>query len=180
MTRCVLTRLFVALASLALPFVSAGCGRARASLDRFVPKVEAAREAVAAALTAWRSGEPPGRIGTRSPPVQVVDTHRPAGQTLKDYEILGEAAGDGPRSFLVRLRLDNPDEERRVRYVVIGIDSLWVFHEDDFTMIAHWDHSMVVAVGFVQAARANAETEAAPAVFVEAEVHQRDVPFLAD
>ncbi|HVW02959.1 MAG TPA: hypothetical protein VHB77_21545, partial [Planctomycetaceae bacterium] len=58
------------------------------------------------------------------------------------YQILGEVPGDTPRCYAVRLKLTDPDAEERARFVVVGIDPLWVFRYEDFQLIAHWDHRM--------------------------------------
>jgi hypothetical protein len=91
-------------------------------------------------MKAWQAGEPAGRITSLSPAVEVADTHRRPGQRLVSYEVLGEVQGDSPRCFAVRLTLDNPREEQRARYYVIGIDPLWVLRHEDHEMLSHWDH----------------------------------------
>jgi hypothetical protein len=117
-------------------------GCAGGSGDRFVPETTTARSALEAALNAWQRGEPPGEIQDISPPVQVTDTQRRPNQTLKAFEILGEVGGDPGRCFSVRLALENPSEQRTVRYLVLGDNPLWVFREEDYTMLTHWEHSM--------------------------------------
>src|SRR5262245_37664235 len=117
-----------------------GCGR-RTSSDQFVPSSGAARDALEAALTAWRNGEQPGAIHS-TPVVQVVDTHRSLDRPLQSFEILGEVGSDCGRCFSVRISLENPSEEQKVRFLIIGIDPLWVFREEDYTMLSHWDHPM--------------------------------------
>jgi hypothetical protein len=119
-----------------------GCGYRTASIDRYVPKSDVAHEALEAALTAWQNGEPAGEIRGRSVPVQVVDTHRRADQRLVTFEILGEVGCDTGRCFAVRLALDNPTEEKKARFVMIGLSPLWVFREEDYTMLSHWEHAM--------------------------------------
>ena len=116
-----------------------GCG-GRTSAD-YVPPSDDARQAVVAVLDAWQRGEPIGPIG-EEPTVQIGDTHRKPGQTLASYEILGELpTGDG-RRFAVRLTLANPEATEKVNYLVIGIDPLWVFREEDYKMATHWEHNM--------------------------------------
>ncbi len=117
----------------------AGCGH-RSGYERYIPSEEAATRAVEAALAAWRDGQPPGRVESVAPPLQVVDTHRRPGQTLKDYEVLGLVRRDGPRCVAVRLVLDAPPEEQRVRYIVVGIDPLWVFRQEDYEMFSCMEH----------------------------------------
>ena len=53
-----------------------------------------------------------------------------------------EPESDGPRVFTVKLTLVNPGEEVKARYVVMGLDPLWVIRNEDFEMLAHWDHPM--------------------------------------
>jgi hypothetical protein len=91
---------------------------------------------------AWQNGQPAGRIAASSPVVEGVDTHRRPGQKLQSYAILGEVAGDSPRCFAVRLNLENPRQEQTARFVVIGLDPLWVLRHEDYEMMAHWDHPM--------------------------------------
>ena len=59
-------------------------------------------------------------------------------QQLKAFEIVGEetaASGSAPRYFKVRLTLaKGPPQE--VRYVVVGIDPLWVYREKDFDSLS--------------------------------------------
>src|SRR5262245_58664950 len=89
-----------ALAWLALAACCAGCGSR--GHERYVPSPEQARQALDASLDAWKNGDPPGRIDSLNPPVEVVDSHRRPGQKLRAYTVLGETAGTGPRVFAVR------------------------------------------------------------------------------
>lgn len=111
-------------------------------MERFVPAEAIAREAVTAALDSWSTGKPPAKIDGGGRSIQVADTHRREGQTLAGYEILGEAPADGGRRFAVRLRLENPESVEKTHYVVLGVDPVWVFRQEDYDMLAHWDHPM--------------------------------------
>jgi hypothetical protein len=119
---------------------SAGC-RERPDPNRYTPSEPAARQALEAALEAWRVGDE-SAIRCGDVRVVFVDRIRKPGQRLKRFTILGEAPGEAPRCFSVRLRLDEPAEEVRVRYVVLGIDPLWVERHEDFVMMLHWEHPM--------------------------------------
>ncbi len=124
----------------ALLALLAGCGPGP---ERFVPAEEKARQALETALTAWQHGEPRGPVaGTTAPVVQFVDSHHKTGRRLRSFAVLGLAPGSGPRVFTVKLSLDGPEQEVRERYVVMGLDPLWVLHEEDFDMLAHWEHHM--------------------------------------
>lgn len=102
-------------------------------VEDFTPPADNARKALEAALKHWQAGQSPGAIPGSAPPIHVVDSKWKAGQTLKAFEILGEdrAAGTGPRVFKVRLTFDQGSPQE-VRYVVFGIDPLWVHREDDY------------------------------------------------
>jgi hypothetical protein len=118
----------------------AGCGGSgRASYERYIPSADKAHQALDAALQDWQAGKAPGRIAAHAPPLQVVDSRRRPGQRLASYAILGEAPGDGPRCFAVRLKLENPSEELKARYVVYGIQPLWVMRHEDYDMMIHWE-----------------------------------------
>jgi hypothetical protein len=115
--------------------LSAGCSRARKNAEDFTPSSEKARQALEAALTHWQAGNASGPVPGTAPVVQAVDTKWKAGQKLQGFEILGEDApnseGAVPRFFKVRLTPANgPPQE--ARYVVVGIDPLWVYREEDY------------------------------------------------
>jgi hypothetical protein len=117
--------------------LAAGCGDNSAA--RFVPPVPAALQALETALRAWQEGQAPGRVaGQANPEVILVDNCRVPEQKLERFTILGETAGDGPRCFAVRVRLQNPNEVQRLRFVVFGVDPLWVYRYEDYEMMIHW------------------------------------------
>lgn len=130
-----------------LPIVLAMCaGCAKTddpSLPLPVPALEPSRNALKVALDAWKSGRriagPP--IGA-NPAVGVVDTLQ-AERPLRDYKILG-AMGTlaEAQPFAVELHLDNPPEQVTTRYMVLGKDPLWVFRQEDYELIIHWEHKM--------------------------------------
>lgn len=121
-----------------LGLIAAGC-REGPSTERFVPPAETARQALEASLRSWQQGRPPGRLeGHVTPEVILVNTCRRPEQTLDQFTILGETPGEGPRCFAVRLRLQNPEETQRLRFVVFGIDPLWVYRYEDYEMMIHW------------------------------------------
>ena len=72
----------------------------------------------------------------------VVDDLRAGGRPLAGYKILGPVPADAPVCFAVQLSLGNPAAEVRERYVVVGLDPLWVWRYDDYLMITHWSHPM--------------------------------------
>jgi hypothetical protein len=125
------------LAAAVLAACCAGCGK-DTSFERYTPSEARARQALEAALTTWKQGESPGHIELSPGAVELVDTGRQPGQRLRDFTILGEVPGDASRCFAVRLQLDDPPEEKRMRFVVVGLDPVWVFRYQDFEILTHW------------------------------------------
>jgi hypothetical protein len=116
--------------------LSSGCGPNKTA--SYIPSEETARSTLETALTAWQSGKlPPSLVQESSPAIQLVDTHHRPGHKLVAFTILGPTAGEAHRCFAVRLTFDNPREEIRARFVVVGIDPLWVLSYEDYEMIKH-------------------------------------------
>jgi hypothetical protein len=120
-----------AAAASVLLVLAAGCSGS--GDGRYIPSESAARQALEVALNAWKGGqEKPGPIAGSTPAVRVVDSAWEAGQRLESFEILKEEkTGSGDGKFTVRLTLQSVPETQDVRYIVRGIDTLWVFRESD-------------------------------------------------
>ncbi len=132
------SRIAMFTAALALGLAS-GCAK---RAERYTPEPALARASLTTALTAWRDGKAADSI-PGSPAIQLVDTSRQPDRQLRAFSILSEQpTGAQGRTFVVRLSLENPPAEVRVRYVVVGIDPIWVFHKDDYDRLAHWEHPM--------------------------------------
>lgn len=127
---------------LPLLLVFAGCGD---QSRNYTPSVSIAEGALQKGLDAWIAGKPPGEIPEMKPAVHVIDAGRKPNQTLTSYRILGETRGPSGRTFAVVLKLANPDEELKTQYIVVGIDPLWVFRQEDYELLSHWDHHMPAA-----------------------------------
>ncbi len=110
--------------------------------SQFIPSRSVAEAAVKKGMDAWLKGEPVGTVPGTKPVIQVVDSHRKPGQSLASYEILGEVPGNAPRCFAVKAQLSHPEKEERLRYIVVGIDPLWVFRQEDYDHLSHWEHPM--------------------------------------
>jgi hypothetical protein len=120
----------------------AGCAGGRGDAC-YIPAEETARRALEVVLAAWRDGGAADGPANGLPELQVVDTRRKEGQRLRGYEILGAVPAEGGhRRFAVRLVLEEPDEEQKARYVVIGIDPLWVWRQEDLDRLMHWEMDM--------------------------------------
>lgn len=121
-----------------------GCGmKAGSSPEMRLPDPDVARAALEAALDTWKADrQVTGKTIGANPAIGVVDTLQ-AERPLLDYEILG-ALGALPeaRPFAVRLVLGSPREEVATRYMVLGENPLWVFRQEDYELILHWEHKM--------------------------------------
>lgn len=113
----------------------------------FIPSDAVCESALGQAFEAWSAGAAAGPVAGTSPVVHVTDSTRVKQRPLLSWEILGRVPGNAPSCFAVRLQLDQPQEERRERYVVIGIDPLWVFRHEDYDLLLHWEHPMEPVVG---------------------------------
>ncbi len=118
----------------------AGCGAQRN--EDFIPSEEQAKTSLDLALKAWAEGDINHLVAGAKPAIMVSDGHRTPGRILKQYEILGSVPADAPRCFAVRMTLENPPAEFRERYVVVGIDPIWILRYEDYEMLTHWSHPM--------------------------------------
>ena len=124
--------------ALLLGAVSVGCSSHRRNED-FIPDEQKAHSALQSYLDAWKRGNmDPAVPGAGSPAIMAGDTLHAAKRPLKEFEILGPVPGDAERCYAVRLVLDEPREERRERYVIIGLDPLWVMLYSDYEALTHW------------------------------------------
>lgn len=114
-----------------------GCTTKQRNED-FVPADDVAQRSLDRYLSAWRAGEPGETVCGTSPPISSADTLRAGGRKLEGYEILGPTPADVQRCYAVRLTLGNPHEEVRERYVVVGLDPIWVIRHEDYEKITHW------------------------------------------
>lgn len=140
--------------ALLLTCAAAGCGTSRTNHTEgpTVPPAAVARDGLVKALQGWRDDHPP------DPHLGLVDSERIARRRLLGFEVLGPVELGVGRGFTVRLRLaprpnedtdteteantDREPEEQVARFVVFGIDPLWVFRLEDYERIAHWEHQM--------------------------------------
>jgi len=118
--------------------VSLGCASGKQRNEDFIPAEDAAKRSLDAYLSAWRAGDTSETLRTTKPPVAAADSIRSSGRTLEDFAILGPTPADSPRCFAVRLNLANPRQEVRERYIVVGIDPIWVIRHDDYEKVTHW------------------------------------------
>lgn len=118
----------------ALTAALAGCAAGGRTED-FTPPADNARKAVDAALAHWQGGGSPGTIPNTGPAVEVQDGRWKAGQKLKGYEIVREDPADGAaRVFAVKLTTDKGPQE--ARYMVFGIDPVWVTRDEDYKKLS--------------------------------------------
>lgn len=124
--------------------VGVGCS-SRRSNEQFIPTEESAQATLEKCLAAWKNGKPLGVIQEANPAIHFADSTVKPERKLTSYSILGPTSGDAQRVFAVKLTLSAPVEEVRARYVVFGLDPLWVMRYEDYEMMSHWDHPMPAA-----------------------------------
>jgi hypothetical protein len=124
------------LAGIALAILS-GCGGTGHA--RFTPRGDEARVAVETVLSAWRDGQAYNKIEV-APRIQVIDSAWRDGKAIEKFEILREEDGeDGTKSVSARLSFKKPQAESEVVYVVFGRDPIWVYREEDYTIMLNMD-----------------------------------------
>lgn len=129
---------------LALVILAAGCRNAASEIDDLpLPDMNTSQAALTTSLDEWKAGRRMTGVQVGSnPKVGVVDSAR-ADRPLIQYEIKGPLMTVGKaRPFAVRLILGEPREAVEARYVVVGQDPLWVFRQEDFDRMLHWEHKM--------------------------------------
>ena len=134
----------IARLALALALLAVGCGdEGRVAPELESPGLDESRAALVAGLDAWQAGRREnGLVAGAKPAVGVVDSAR-KGRPLLGFEVLGPLMVVAKaRPFAVRLDLDAPRETITARYLVLGRDPLWVFRQDDFERMLHWEHGM--------------------------------------
>ena len=113
--------------------LSLGCGSPE---ERYVPESDQGREALAAALEAWKRGAAPESVKAGEIPVTLIDARRQAGRKLEAYEILTESANDSAgrtqRAFNVRVTLADGEPEES-EYFIVGIAPIFVYRAEDYT-----------------------------------------------
>ena len=119
----------LSVAFLTLTLLVLGCG---ASDRKYIPSQSTARGALEAALKAWKSGAAHGTVKSFQVPVETFDARWQAGKKLEQFEILREEPSEGPKTFVVKMKLADDKEEQEVTYLVLGKDPLLVFRKEDY------------------------------------------------
>jgi hypothetical protein len=125
-------RFLAILGAWAVPLGVVGCGDSGPA-----PTAEAAQQALESALDAWKAGKRPADLA----PIQVVDGVWSAGKVLTGYSILGEEQGEGHSTFQVRLAIKDQPGEATVRYMVMGLDPMFVYRDEDFQRAMNMDNN---------------------------------------
>ena len=106
-----------------------GCG---ASDRKYIPSPTTARGALEAALNAWKSGATFGTVKSFQVPVDTFDARWQAGKSLESFEVLCDVSSEGPKTFVVKMKLADDKEEQEVTYLVLGNNPLLVFRKEDY------------------------------------------------
>lgn len=108
--------------------VSAGCDSGE---SRYLPAEEAARVALEAALSSWKSGAKQATIVTGPVPVDTFDARWRDGKVLESFEILGYELVESRPTFRVKVGLKG-EAVVEDTFVIVGNNPLLVFRRQDF------------------------------------------------
>lgn len=120
----------------------AGCG---GSSSKYTPTGESAKETLTHALTAWQKGEKYGQVSNANPPINVSDFQWEGGKGLESFEILGEepVPGQSNKMFSVSLKLKGGKSATKTKYVVVGVNPVWVYQEENFKRLLNMDNNPI-------------------------------------
>jgi hypothetical protein len=121
----------------ALAVISSGCGGGSAP----IASTEVARKALQASLEAWKDGKPASSLAAETPRIEPVDFEWKARKTLLNYEIGEVVSGQGTQTFAATLTIKGEPAARRVRYMVLGLDPVLVFRDEDFDRFMNMDNA---------------------------------------
>jgi hypothetical protein len=117
--------------------VFSGCGGGSAP----IASTEVARKALETSLKAWKSGKPASSLTAEKPRIEAVDFEWKARKTLSDYKVGEVASGQGTQTFAATLTIKGEPAPRQVRYMVLGLDPVLVFRDEDFDRFMNMDNS---------------------------------------
>lgn len=115
-------------------FLVNGCGGRPEA--KYIPTEELSRDALQTVLEEWKSGKPFGTIEDFQEPIDALDSRWQAGKKLESFEILHEEKSDGPKIFVVKMKVEGEKEEQEVKYYVFGKSPLHVFGEKEYNKAA--------------------------------------------
>ncbi len=133
---------FLALAAVLLAGCDSGPESPEEARLKFIPEPSVARSAVESILDAWRDAPNPLPNSFDTKSYKFVDFQRKPNQRLKSFEILRVARVEDTMQATVRMVLE-PSRSAKpqiVRYIIFGIDPLWIYRLEDYEMISHWEH----------------------------------------
>ena len=84
---------------------------------------DVARDALTAALDAWKEGRPPESLLARTPPVDFRDVHQTGGSLLTRYQVEAEERSGLSVRFTVQLTLQQKDGASREQIVMFNVDA---------------------------------------------------------
>ena len=102
-----------------------------------------ARRALVASLEAWKAGRPAGSLLGEKPSIEAVDFEWKAGKALKEFAIGDPSPGQGTRTFAATLTLGGEPAPRPVRYMVLGVDPVRIYRDEDFNRAMNMEDAPV-------------------------------------
>ena len=125
------------LVSLITTVAFAGCGDGSAPL----PSTVASRQALQASLDAWKAGKAASSLSAEKPSIEVVDFEWKAGKVLTEYALGEDSPGQGTQTFSATLTLKGELATKSVRYMVLGLDPIRIYRDEDFNRAMNMDNA---------------------------------------
>ncbi len=106
-----------------------------------LPSTTKAREALQKSLETWKAGKPAESLVGEKPSVEVVDFEWKAGKVLTDFSLGEDTPGEGTQTLSATLTIQGESTPKPVQYMVLGIDPVRIFRDEDFRRAMNMDNS---------------------------------------
>jgi hypothetical protein len=113
-----------------------GCGGGSAPL----PSTSASRQALQASLDAWKAGKPASTLTAQKPSIEAVDFEWKGGKVLTEYVLGEDSPGQGTQTFSATLTLKGEPAVKSVQYMVLGLDPIRIYRDEDFKRAMNMDN----------------------------------------
>jgi hypothetical protein len=115
----------------------AGCRGGSASL----PSTDVSRQALQVSLDAWKAGKTTASLASGKPCIEPVDFEWKAGKILTDFTIGEHSPGEGTQTLSASLTLKGEPGPKEVKYMVLGVDPVRIFRDEDYNRAMNMDNA---------------------------------------
>ncbi|WP_165230754.1 hypothetical protein [Aquisphaera insulae] len=129
------------IAAILITITLGGCGNPSAPLS----SAEQARKSLELGLEAWKAGRSAAPLREEKPAVDFVDYQWKAGTKLVGYLVDSDSADSETHTFTVELTTADAKGPRKVQYMVLGLDPIHVFRDEDYNRTLNMDNAPATA-----------------------------------